>query len=158
MAEKIFATGDFLWYGKHTLQDFCRIIAGFLQDFSSVLKNEELMQNRKIVIFFGCIVFFTSRKRKWVFILLLPQMGPLLSHDALIKFVLYYICTYCFKNIYKHGQRTQNEGINQRNLKCLGLKCQKICFGAIFILRKGLRVFWGFIEPPTHLRKDIFTT
>jgi len=21
-----------------------------------------------------------------------------------------------------------------------------------------VRVFWGFFEPPTHLRKDIFTT
>ena len=30
-----------------------------------------------------------------------------------------------------------------------------ILLGAIFILRKGV---WGFFEPPTHLRKDIFTT
>ena len=90
---------DVIWQKKYLPQEIfcdmvntlCRIFAGFLQNFSSVLKNEELMQKIKIVISLGCIVFFTSRKRKWVFILLLPQMGPLLSHDALIEFVLYHI-------------------------------------------------------------------
>jgi hypothetical protein len=33
----------------------------------------------------------------------------------------------------------------------------------VVMAKKGLslyyvRVFWGFFEPPTHLRKDIFTT
>ena len=106
------------------LQDFCRIFAGFflcLKKWGIDAKNKNMYY-----FFFGCIVFFTSRKRKWVFILLLPQMGPLLSHDALIKFVLYYICTYCFKiPIYKHGLQTPKEIWN------VWAKCgRQICFGS----------------------------
>ena len=45
--------------------------------------------------------------------------------------------------------------------KLIILRSQKLIYGGS--LPKGpflyyVRVFWGFFEPPTHLRKDIFTT